>query len=364
MSGGRRRTEVPYVWPDTLIRPEGSRLIYLDLLHWVTLAKAATGHAQGADHVLALETLREAVASGEYVIPLCSTHMMELAPTKNQRQRFDVAQVMEDLSGWSVTIPRSSIITLEVEAALDACTHPRKTPYAPVDFLGHGVMRAFGKVGGLLIRDGNDGRDVTAKARETWPDGPDAFDRWKVDAEQQLNRAMLRGPASAAEEASLRADGWDPTIARASAEQRAAGEKALADSFDDIGVHWRTQRVRDTVAVRYMGIDAIADFTKGLAARGVEVEDVYTDPESSRRFTDSMPSADAYVTLLAAAHRDPNTRWTANRMFDLDALSVAVPYHDLVATDREAAHVVVTEGLSDRLGTFVTSSLHDLVAAL
>ena len=78
------------------------------------------------------------------------------------------------------------------------------------------------------------------------------------------------------------------------------------------------------------------------------MEDVFADPESSRRFVDSMPSADVSISLLAAAHRDPNTRWTANRRFDLDALSVAVPYRDLVATDREAAHAVVAEGLSDR----------------
>ena len=282
----------------------------------------------------------------------------------NQRHRFDVAQVMEDLSGWAVTIPRSSIITLEVEAALDAYTHPRTTPYAPVDLLGSGVMRAFGKVGGLLIRDRKDGSDVTAAARAAWPDGPDAFDRWKADAERQLNREVLRGPASEAEESKLRADGWDPTIARANAEQHAAAEKAQAALVDTIGVEWRTDRVRDAVAVRYMATDVIEDFTEGLAARGLQVEDVYADQVSSRRFTDSMPSADAYVTLLAAAHRDPNTKWTPNRMFDLDAMSVALPYHDLVATDREAAHVAVTEGLSERLGTFVTASLDELVAAL
>jgi hypothetical protein len=181
MTGGRRRTDVPYVWPDYLVRPEGSRLIYLDFLHWVTLAKAATGHPQGADHARSLKALRDAVASGEYVIPLCSTHMMELAPIKNAGQRFDVAKVMEELSGWTVTIARSSIIKLEVEAALDAYTHPRTTPYAPVDLLGLGVMRAFGKVGGVVIRDSKDGRDVTAATRESWPDGPDAFDRWKTD---------------------------------------------------------------------------------------------------------------------------------------------------------------------------------------
>jgi hypothetical protein len=181
--------------------------------------------------------------------------------------------------------------------------------------------------------------------------------------ERELNRGVLRGPASVAEESKLRADGWDPTVARAIAEERAEGEKAVA-RFAAANAHWRTQRVRDAVAFRYMTGDALRDFTEGLAARGAQLEAVYSDPANSRRVVDSMPSADAYVTLLAAAHRDPNTKRTSNRMFDLDAMSVALPYHDLVATDREAAHVAVAEGLSARLGTFVTGSLDELVAAL
>ena len=362
MSAGRRRTDVPYLWPSNLVRPDGVRLIYLDMLHWVSLAKAAIGHADGAAHAASLQALRDAVASGNYLIPLCSAHFMEMAPIKNERHRFDVTDVMEELSGWNVTVPRSTIIKLEVEAALDAFGIPRETPYAPVDLLGRGSGRAFGKVGGLVIQDAG-GSNITASVRESWPGGPEAFDRWKEESERELDKQIMRGP-TAAQEADLRADGWDPTIARTALGERAAAEQLLAGWLASDGVHWRTQRVRDTAAVRYMAIDAITELTEGLAVRGLEIEDVYSGPEASRRFTDSMPSADAYVTLLAAAHRDPNTRWTSNRMFDLDLLSVAVPYYDLVATDGEAAHTVKAEGLGDRFGTFVTSSLDELVATL
>lgn len=77
-----------------------------------------------------------------------------------------------------------------------------------------------------------------------------------------------------------------------------------------------------------------------------------------------MPSADVRISMLTAAHRNPQTRWTPNDIFDIDALSDAVPYCDIVVTERHAHHVLHSAGLPDRVGTMVLASLEDLVAAL
>ena len=77
-----------------------------------------------------------------------------------------------------------------------------------------------------------------------------------------------------------------------------------------------------------------------------------------------MPSSDVCVSLTTAAHRNPQTRWTRNRIFDNDALSVAVPYCDFVVTDREATHALHAEGVPARLGTCVVATLDELVAAM
>src|SRR5215211_4633925 len=81
-----------------------------------------------------------------------------------------------------------------------------------------------------------------------------------------------------------------------------------------------------------------------LAGRHLDLEDLFTDLESARRFVDSMPSADVCVSLMTAAHRNPETKWTGNDMFDIDALSVAVPYCDVVVTERHARHVLTVSG--------------------
>jgi hypothetical protein len=50
-----------------------------------------------------------------------------------------------------------------------------------------------------------------------------------------------------------------------------------------------------------------------------------TDVDSVRRLVDAMPSADVAVTLFTEYHRDATFKWRRNHIFDIDALSVAVP---------------------------------------
>lgn len=358
MREGRVRSDVPYVWPASLLRPADTQLIYLDLNHWIGLAKAATGHPDGKRYADALASLRQ--RRGEVVLPLAIEHYMEMTGIALLRHRIDVAAVMEELSGFACILPGATIIDLELEAAVAQLTGtPERWP--PVPLLGRGVLRAFGRKGGLRIENGR-GEDVTDIERARWRDGPAAFDEWRADAERRLDRAVLRGPTPE-DEPQLRALGWDPTVARAGAERRAQQEREQADRFA-ADPHFRRERVRDAVGARYLGLEVNDAFTDALAVRGLTPRSLLHDVHGARRFTDSMPSADARVSLLTAAHRNPQTKWTRNDMFDIDALSVATPYCDIVVTERHAHHVLHQAGLPERLRTEVLATPEELVTAL
>lgn len=103
---------------------------------------------------------------------------------------------------------------------------------------------------------------------------------------------------------------------------------------------------------------------EALLAHDLRVSSVAPDREAARRFVDSMPSADVRISLLTASHRNPQTRWTSNYIFDIDALSIAVPYCDVVVNDNHANNAVHAAGLAARLGTAVFARLDDLVAVL
>ncbi len=368
---GIHRSDVPYVWPSRFFQPAfDTKLVYLDLNHWIYLAKAATGHQDGARHCAALETLRRAAASSQFLFPLSGTHYMEMQGIQNPRWRRDITDVMEELTGFRTLLSRAAIIQMEVEAALDDLATPRPQPlYPPVTLIGDGVFHTFGPRGGLHggLRGGlpiynAEGEDVTETTRLEFRDGPEAFDRWQAENELLLERSILRGPTD--EEApDLRARGWRPETNRRIAEERAQQEQSQQFAVVEQGRSLRG-RTRDEVAARHLFFELNELVATGLVARGRQLDEVFTDVATARRFTDSMPSSDIAITLTTARHRNPQTRWSANDIFDIDAMSVAVPYCDIVVTEQHACHVLKTARADRRANTQLLTELNELAALI
>jgi hypothetical protein len=85
---GMHRADVAYAWPT--FRPAHEvKLVYLDLNQWIELAKAATGHPDGARHLPALEAARAAKAAATAISRFPETHYMELAGIGSYRNRCD-----------------------------------------------------------------------------------------------------------------------------------------------------------------------------------------------------------------------------------------------------------------------------------
>jgi hypothetical protein len=300
MAAMARRQDPAYAWPGHLVRGHtGQRLVYLDLNHWISLAKAATEHRTGGPYQSALTAVREAARSGLYLFPLSATHYMEMAGIQDPRQRADIADVMEEVSGFTTLLSRTHIMRLEVEAALDRAFDTDSPHLADIDLLGHGVGHALGKRGGLHIRSASG--DATDEARAAFPDGPAAFDLMMANAREHLERSVLRGPTDA-EVPDLKANGWDPTVARKIAENRAESERQLAERLDNDPQY--RHRLRDVVQARYMSLEIIDMLTQALIDRSRRLDEVITDRDSVRAFADCMPGADVHTNLVEAAHRN------------------------------------------------------------
>jgi hypothetical protein len=148
------RVEPEYVWPKTLRLPSRPpKLVYLDLLHWVSLAKANSGHRDGARFADVLGACVRAVEGGVAVFPISDTIYMELSKIGQHRQRRDLRDVIELVSRYRVITSRVIIANHEVEALLDELVGPSSRPINDMHYLDWGVARAFGMVGGF--RDDN-----------------------------------------------------------------------------------------------------------------------------------------------------------------------------------------------------------------
>lgn len=170
-------------------------------------------------------------------------------------------------------------------------------------------MQAFGLCGGLKVHSEDEG-DVTARVRQEWPGGPAAFDAWSHDGDLQLTRAVLRGPTRE-DVADMRARGWDPTVARRIAEDRAKSERELMQRLI-VEPEYR-DRARDVVSARYMAFELIDVLNEAVDAHGLDLAALVDDIDTARRFTNSMPSGDAWISLLTAAHRKPAESLEAER---------------------------------------------------
>jgi hypothetical protein len=335
--------------------------VYLDLNHWIALSKAMAGHQDGKAYTEALTRVLHAVDQGTAVFPLSDSIYFEISKIGQHRQRRDLREVIERVSGYRVVTSRSVVSSHEIEALLDQIVGPNPRPINTIEYLDWGVARAFGMVGGFRVSSSS-GVDITAEVRLQHPDGPDAFDLLLAKAELELNQRVIDGPTTE-EEPELRGLGWDPRAAFEVAERRAVQEVEQVRRFND-EPKWRLGRIRDVVAAREVLIEINEALSRGLSERSATFESVLPRLEQTRRAFDSMPSFDVAVTLKTAYHRDRMHRWTPNDITDIDALGSTLPYCDIVVTDAAVASHANQTKLAERLNTIVLSRLPDLLRHL
>lgn len=363
MRHGSTRSDAEYLWPASLRVPtRPPKLVYLDVLHWIRLAKALAGHPDGRDCGEILDACLSARTDGRALFPIADATYVEVTKNQRHRQRRDIREAIEVLSGYMVVTARPVISELEVEAMLDRFVGVSPEPLGSVDYLDWGVARAFGRVGGFKVKTIS-GEDVTAATRAAFPAGPEAFDALIGSAELQLQRSVLDGPASDEEAAQLRARGWDPTSTPVISRNRLHQELEQVERFN-ANPRWRAGRIRDVVSGREVLIEINKMLSRGLVARGATFQSLFDSPDISRRQLDSMPSFDVAVTFKTEYHRDAKHRWTVNDIHDIDALASTMPYCDVVVTDKAAAAIANRTGLAERLGSLVVARLDDLIAHL
>ncbi|MPZ20158.1 MAG: hypothetical protein GEV06_19905 [Luteitalea sp.] len=71
--------------------------------------------------------------------------------------------------------------------------------------------------------------------------------------------------------------------------------------------------------------------SRALAVRALTLAHVESNLEAAMPFVRSMPSTEVSMEIKTAWYRNSDKRWTPN---DIDALSLAVPYCDIVVTEK------------------------------
>jgi len=344
-------------------------LVYLDLNHYINLAKAniAASDPTKASKVLAgypelLEAARKAQADGRVIFPLSSVHMLEMAArVPSPRQRADVADVMEELSGFTYMMGRPTLARLEIDASLDLLYGAPEDPDTYLPLLGSSFAWAFGRIVNLRTTDGT-GADTSARVRERM--GEAAYEAFVAQADYIRERKMLEGPADA-DLPPLRKRGYNPEQARASTRSRLGFEQETTQVLA-ADPQWRTNgRLRDVISARDISDEWLDIFVRHLQDR----EDAglpHDLPEADQipEFWAAMPQAQVAISIKTRYHRNAGRTWKTNDIADLDAISIAYPYSDAVLTDQEARAAMKDSPDLRPIGTYLPKTPLELAGWL
>jgi len=97
------------------------------------------------------------------------------------------------------------------------------------------------------------------------------------------------------------------------------------------------------------------------------IEQLWGDERhQGRAFIRHMPSSEVAIELKTALHKDAGRamRWLRNDVTDIDQSAMAVPYCDVVVTDKATADALVKARLDERCSTTLLRSLNDLPSYL
>lgn len=348
-----------YLWPLTLRMPvRPPKIVYLDLNHWITLAQVISGRRDGKKDKDLLDFCLDSVESESAVYPISLSIYTEVHKIRNYKRRRSLRKVIEKLSQYFVVTNREVVATHEIEALLDQLVGPNPKPINTMDYLDWGVFRASGMAGGFKVKS-KDGEDVTADFRDKFPGGPRAFDKIMYDAELEFNRRVLDGP-SKEEERELRQQGYNPEAILEHYEKEAADESEWARHLDSES-QWRRGRLRDLVSAREVINHVNSILWRGCKERGVDsLGSLFPSVADTRKSFNAMPSFDASVSLKTSIHKNAKHRWKNNDVHDIHALAVALPYCDIVVTDRAMVSQTVRSKLADRFNTIVLSDLNEI----
>ena len=319
-----------YIWPEQIVQPKRPPLlVYLDLNHWINLSRANLASPSSNDPYLKLLTsCRAAIDRKVIQIVIMDVLYIEIAERiKKPKSRENLAGLIEELTSFASILGRVDIMKIELHATLNATTG--NEIYLPkLPLLGFGVHHAFQEP--LRI---------------------------EFQGEEQLRfsyeRKALEGPQDA-EIPSLRESGYKPELPIAATESRRDWERTLGPALRNDGMHWRTDGLFNVVKTREMIHELWNLIACQTELRKVSVWDLLrSTPDSPTGIIDLMPSSAVAVEIKTRYHRNLEREWKINDIRDIDMISVALPYCDIVFTDNEVRAAVTSTKLDAKMKTYL-----------
>ncbi|MFJ9636818.1 hypothetical protein [Streptomyces sp. NPDC101178] len=341
-----------------------TKIVYLDQNKWIDLLRAEKS-GEDSPSLAAGAALRQAVAAGRAVVPLSAGHYLETWHRSNWESRHALARLMRDISQFSTLAPIQSVQRWEMDLALvdylGFAANQMVSETIRDRILGRGVDHAFASPTGRLrlvesvaargvpereeLEPSSEFMDLLERVRSL-PN--DAYEWWSLAGNE--NDSMIH-------------DDWETRgqhrIGDSYAEQERALSAHLVENPEKKGKLDYFIATQDLIGLS----EDIHEAAKSVGITDLDVLGRLVEmggPEAGKGFLHSMPSVAVRYDARRLKHRNAQWPWQQHDHIDLASLSVALPYADIVVTERQWAHLFKVAKLDRRFETRVISRLGDL----
>jgi hypothetical protein len=321
--------------------------VYLDQMKWIDLARAETGHALGADFVEPLKVLKRAAADGQARFPLSAAHYFETGKQQNARRRIALTATMTRLAGTLRMAPPHVIVPWEIRQALiKVFDLPDIVP--ELKLFGPGVAHAL----------------ASPTLRYTAPDEyeglqlPDSVRRdLQNSVEPQYEEMILSSTTPEGMPDEMRLVLGD--IKSLTDDRFVNGQNDVATAIKKLGRNRLVDVMLGTAVA-----DIIDPLIEAAEELGVSLDDDFFVADRMASFIKQMPSRSVEMFLRTKRQGNPQEAWEGNDLNDVTALAVAVPYCDVVVTERSWSAMLNVAKVPQQFGTLVTRRLEDVIDLL
>jgi hypothetical protein len=288
---------------------------------------------------------------------LSAVHYMELSENPRDHQREEAANVMVVLSRFNTITCMSKIVDEELALAFNQRFGRPAFPVKVPKF-GVGVWFALtGERKGFRLTGGSDESRRELEARLGRP-----VAQFEAEMNAVAEYELLKQPPRAYW---AQIPDYDPYAARRVADEELKSFNVLVDTLrtdEDVKT-----RPLDAICAQQFYFEIEDNWVRALtnASYSAGRWPPLRSKEALTEFLMSMPSR--RVTTMMRYHylQDVGRDWTINDLRDITALAQAIPYCDIVVTDKKAWDTAVNRAhLDTEFGTAVFRRLTDLAAYL
>lgn len=314
-------------------------------MKWIDLARAETRHPQGAQHVETLDAFKRAVDDGRARFPLSAAHYLETGKSQNRRRRVELTDTMMRLAGMDRIAPPHIIVPWEIRKALIE-VFELDVPLPELQMFGETAVHALALPSlrytappafeGIVLSEAQRGKmeQVLAPKFEAMILGGNLPDGYPEDMRIVFQEFTNLDDRFVGEQ--NRVAGWVEKLGRA-----------------------KLTNIMAATAMR----DIIALMIEATQELGVAMEDV-VDAQNVFKLIEHMPSRWVEMKLRHFRQANPEKRWEGNDLNDITALAIAVPYCDVVVTERSWSSMLNNAKVPLRYNTLVSPNLKDVVDLL